>query len=43
MLKQFGHNVDIVANGALAVEAVKANDYAICLMDLQMPGAFHVL
>ncbi|GAQ78570.1 histidine kinase [Klebsormidium nitens] len=37
MLKQFGHSVDIVGNGALAVEAVKTNDYALCLMDLQMP------
>lgn len=36
-LRRAGHHVDIVDNGALAVERVAAHDYEIVLMDMQMP------
>jgi signal transduction histidine kinase/DNA-binding response OmpR family regulator len=32
-----GHSVDMVANGVLAVDAVRRNDYDVVLMDVQMP------
>jgi len=38
MLEQLGFEVDIVADGAAAVEAVATNDYAAVLMDCQMPA-----
>jgi signal transduction histidine kinase/ActR/RegA family two-component response regulator len=38
VLARMGHRVHLVANGALAVEAVRRGDYDLVLMDLQMPG-----
>lgn len=37
MLKKFGYNCDLVANGVEAVEAVKQRDYDLIFMDCQMP------
>jgi len=37
ILKNNGHQVDVVENGSLAVEAVKATPYDIVLMDVHMP------
>ncbi len=37
ILKNHGHQVDVVENGALAVEAVKAVAYDLVLMDVHMP------
>jgi len=38
LLARMGHVVHMVANGQLAVEAVRRGDYDLVLMDLQMPG-----
>ncbi len=37
MLRKFGHKVDIVDNGRLAVAAVEAGAFDVVLMDMQMP------
>jgi signal transduction histidine kinase/CheY-like chemotaxis protein len=37
VLTEAGHSVDLVANGVLAVEAVRRHDYDVVLMDVQMP------
>ncbi|UZO02048.1 uncharacterized protein OCT59_020545 [Rhizophagus irregularis] len=37
ILEKFGHRVEIVSNGQLAVEAFKAKRYDLILMDVQMP------
>ncbi|KAL1532364.1 histidine kinase 5-like [Salvia divinorum] len=37
MMKQLGHNIDIVNNGAEAVRAVQCKDYDLILMDVCMP------
>ena len=37
MLTRMGHVIDAVENGAEAVAAVKAKDYDVVLMDMQMP------
>lgn len=36
-LKKFGYEVDIAANGAIAVEQALENEYGLILMDCQMP------
>ena len=38
ILKQAGHEVEVVADGRAAVEAVRAKHYDVVLMDSQMPG-----
>ncbi len=37
MLKRLGYEVDVAENGAAAVHMVAAGDYALVLMDCQMP------
>ena len=37
MLRKRGHTVDIVGDGAQAIEAVRARAYELVLMDIQMP------
>ncbi|KAK6129740.1 hypothetical protein DH2020_036502 [Rehmannia glutinosa] len=37
MMKQLGHNIDVVHNGAEAVRAVQSNNYNLVLMDVCMP------
>lgn len=38
MLEALGHHVDLAADGAEAVEAVRRIPYDLVLMDVQMPG-----
>jgi signal transduction histidine kinase/CheY-like chemotaxis protein len=37
MLERLGHRIDVVADGAEAVDAIAAEDYDLVLMDLHMP------
>jgi signal transduction histidine kinase/ActR/RegA family two-component response regulator len=37
LLKRWGHSVDSVQNGALALNAVRGGDYDVVIMDMQMP------
>ncbi len=37
MLEKAGHAIDVVEDGAAAIEAVRAKDYDLVLMDVQMP------
>ena len=37
VLARWGHEVTVVENGALAVEAVRAGTFDLVLMDMQMP------
>ncbi|RCH88563.1 histidine kinase osmosensor, partial [Rhizopus stolonifer] len=37
ILEKFGHKVEIVSNGKLAVEAFEKSSYDLILMDVQMP------
>ncbi len=38
MLEKAGHQIDVVNDGASAVEALRGKDYDLVLMDVQMPG-----
>ena len=38
MLEKAGHQIDVVNDGALAVEALVGKAYDLVLMDVQMPG-----
>jgi len=38
MLSKDGHRIDVVDDGARAVEALRNTDYDLVLMDVQMPG-----
>src|SRR5690349_20171764 len=37
-LREDGYRVDTAPNGQRAVELAKTTDYAICFVDLKMPG-----
>ena len=37
-LREDGYHVDTASNGQKAVEQARATDYAICFVDLKMPG-----
>lgn len=38
MLRKSGHEVDVAGDGLSAIEALQKRDYALVLMDVQMPG-----
>ena len=38
MLEKAGHRIDVVTDGAAAVEAMTSKSYDLILMDVQMPG-----
>jgi len=38
MLEKAGHAIDVVEDGAAAIEAVRGGQYDLVLMDVQMPG-----
>ncbi|MBN8532062.1 MAG: response regulator, partial [Alphaproteobacteria bacterium] len=38
MLEQFGYACDVASDGAKAIEMFRRGDYALALMDIQMPG-----
>ena len=38
LLEMYGYDVDVVANGAEALAALEHREYALVLMDAQMPG-----
>jgi CheY-like chemotaxis protein len=38
MLEKAGHQIDVVNDGAEAIEAVRGKAYHLVLMDVQMPG-----
>jgi CheY-like chemotaxis protein len=38
MLSKAGHRIDVVDDGARAVDALRAAAYDLVLMDVQMPG-----
>ncbi len=38
ILERAGHTVDVVGDGAAAIEAVQVSAYDLVLMDVQMPG-----
>jgi two-component system, sensor histidine kinase and response regulator len=38
MLEKAGHQIDVVNDGAEAIEAVRGKSYDLVLMDVQMPG-----
>lgn len=38
LLRRGGHEVDVVANGHAAIDAVRGGTYDVVLMDLHMPG-----
>jgi two-component system sensor histidine kinase/response regulator len=38
MVEKAGHRIDVVHDGAEAVESLRNQDYDVVLMDLQMPG-----
>ncbi|HOK46031.1 MAG TPA: response regulator, partial [Bryobacteraceae bacterium] len=37
-LREDGYNVDTAGSGRQAIEKARAKDYAICFVDLKMPG-----
>jgi two-component system, sensor histidine kinase and response regulator len=38
MIEKAGHRIDVVHDGAAAVESLRHKDYDVVLMDVQMPG-----
>ncbi len=38
MIEKAGHRIDVVHDGAAAVESLRDKDYDVVLMDVQMPG-----
>jgi len=37
-LREDGYHVDTASNGLMALELAQSTDYAICFIDLKMPG-----